>query len=86
MEKAVDNHEIRTFLYVVVAMGIINLSELRDYWSTSNIRQVSWFPTTMMLNRFEMISRYIHLYGNTKEPLSDSPDYKLYKLGNIDKF
>ena len=33
-----------------------------------------------------MISRYIHLCDNTKVPASDSPDYKLYELRNIDKF
>ena len=33
-----------------------------------------------------MISRYIHLCDNTKVPPSDSPDYKLYKLGNNDTF
>ena len=76
----------RAFLGVVIAMGIVNLPEIRNYWSTSDLCQVPWFLAVITLNRFEMISRYIHLYDNTKVPPSDSPDYKLYKLGNIDKF
>ena len=67
-------------------MGIVNLPEIRNYWSTSDLCQVPWFLAVITLNRFEMISRYIHLYDNTKVPPSDSPDYKLYELGNIDKF
>ena len=79
--KTVENDEIRAFLGAVIAMGILNLPELKDYWSTKNICQVPWFPTVMTLNRSEMISRYIYLCVITKVPPSDSPDYKLYKLG-----
>ena len=67
-------------------MGIVNLPELRNYWSTSDIYKVPWFPTVMILNRFEMISRNIHLCDNTKVPPIDSPDYKLYNLRNIGNF
>ena len=74
MQKTVDNYEIEAFL-VVIALGVVNLLELRDYWSTSEICQVPWHPAIMSLYRFEMISRYIHLCDKSKELTSALPDH-----------
>ena len=74
MWKTVDNDETGVFLVVVIALGVVNLPELRDYWSTSKICQVP-HPTIMPLNRFEMTSRYIHLCNNSKESPSNLPDH-----------
>ena len=46
------------------------------------VRYYDFYQSCQVL-RFYMISRYIHLADNNKMPIKNSPDYKLYKLGNI---
>lgn len=41
----VSEEEIMAFLGVVMAMGIVNLPELDDYWATCAITSLPWFPS-----------------------------------------
>ena len=73
-------------------MGIVKLSLLKDHLSTSSISQELWFPTVVLLSRFETISKgncgFGHIYWrifNGKLHFLCSVCNKLYKLGNMKK-
>ena len=38
----VSKEEMYAFTAIGIAMGIINLPEIRDYWSTASILNVPW--------------------------------------------
>ena len=65
-------------------MEVVQLLEIRDYWSNAEIMNMSLFPSITSLNRFEMNSRYLYLSDNEVTP-TYSPGYKLYEIGDIDK-
>ena len=80
----VTKEEIKAFLRINIAMGIVNLPEMKSYWA-KGITRVPWFPSIMSRPRFEQICHYLHLADNSKQPDKDSKEYKLYKLGKIDE-
>ncbi|KAJ8405604.1 hypothetical protein AAFF_G00315840 [Aldrovandia affinis] len=70
--------EMKTFIGLCVAMGILQLPARRDYW-----RQKKWlfqtnFPEAMARDRFAMIWRYLHLQDNQANDVDRSD--KLWKL------
>ena len=73
--------ELLAFIGVVIAMGIIQLPEMSDYWSTSPITQVPWFSTIFTGKRFFTILANLHLVDNIVEGADQAN--KLYILGNI---
>ena len=73
---------MKAFLRMNIAMGIINLAGVRDYF-LSGLSQVPWFPAIMSVGRFEQICQYLHLSDNKKTPDRNSREFKLYKLGKI---
>ena len=62
-----------------IAMGIINLLAVQDYWS-SGLSQVSWFSAIMLVGQ---ICQCLHFADNKKTPDRNSKEFKLYKLGNV---
>ena len=80
----VTKEEIKAFLRINIAMGIVNLPEMKSYWA-KGITRVPWFPSIMSRPRFEQICHYLHLADNSKQPDKDSKEYKLYKLCKIDE-
>ena len=75
----VKKEEIKDFLGINIAMGLVNLPEMKSYWA-KGITCVPWFPSIMSRPRFEQICQYLHLADNSKQPDKDSKEYKLYKL------
>ncbi|KAJ8416172.1 hypothetical protein AAFF_G00381940 [Aldrovandia affinis] len=70
--------EMKTFIGLCVAMGILRLPARRDHW-----RQKKWlfqtnFPEAMARDRFAMIWRYLHLQDNQANDVDRSD--KLWKL------
>ena len=43
-----------------IAMGIVNLPNIRDFWSMEPIIQHRWFGSIMCHDRFKQILRYFH--------------------------
>ncbi|XP_066928278.1 piggyBac transposable element-derived protein 4-like [Clytia hemisphaerica] len=81
--KPISKEEIMAFIGVTIAMGIINLPELEQYWRKDGICNIPWFSTVMTYTRYKAILKFIHLVDKENLPHKDSPDYKLYKLGGI---
>jgi len=63
----ISKEELFAFIGINVAMGIVRLPRVHDYWSTSPIFCLPWFPAIMSRDRFFKISRYLHLVDGTKQ-------------------
>ena len=61
----VDKDEMRTFIALILAMGLVNKPCIHSYWSTDDILQTPFFTNCMSRNRFTKILRYIHFVNNT---------------------
>ena len=85
----VTEAELLAFFGVTLAMGLINLPKMRDYWSTSSFMSVPWFRSIFTRGRYEQIQlqpqllTFLHLVNNKNTPSKESPEYKLYKLGSL---
>ena len=75
--------EMKAFIGVTVAMGIVKLPEIENYWRKDGICNVPWFSSIMSIKRYKQILRFLHLNDNTNVPEKDAPNYKLYKLGGL---
>ena len=64
-------------------MGLTNLPQMRDYWSTSSSISVPWFCSIFTCGRFEQIPNFLHLVNKENTPPRESPENKLYKLGSL---
>ena len=59
--------ELLAFIALNIAMGILRLPQVRDYWTTSEVLSTPWFPTIMSRDRFFTILRFLHLVDSTKQ-------------------
>ena len=76
--------EIAAFVGLNIAMGIVNLPKLHDYWSTNPILQHPWFASVMSRNRFFSIQRFFHFTDNSVLASKGNPGYdKLGKIRNL---
>ena len=55
--------EMKAFVGVILNMGIIQLKNLRDYWSTSTICNIPFFPAVFPRDRFFPIFGMLHVGG-----------------------
>jgi len=74
---ALTREEFLQFLGVVLAMGIIRLPEIRDYWSTDSVLNFPFFRSNFARDRFEDILRFLHVVDNQQAP---HPRPTLYKI------
>jgi len=81
--KDITFEELKAFLGILIAMGLLDLPKFHDYWSRGNLLSVPWFATIMPRDRFFEILRYLHLSNKENEPPRDDPSHKLYKLGDL---
>ena len=67
-----------------IAMGIISLPSIKDYWSSNPILRHNWFSTVMSRKRFLEILRFFHIVDNTTAPSRSDPNYnRLWKIQPI---
>jgi hypothetical protein len=57
--KPVNNQEMRAFLRLVMAMGIVKKPSIESYWETSGITETENFRDVMPRNRFQSILRHL---------------------------
>ena len=81
MWTPISKKELMAFVGINIAMGIISLPTLNDYWSTDPILAHTWFRTVMSRNRFRKILRNIHVVDNSAAPSRTAPNYdRLWKV------
>ena len=78
--KDVSPTEKLAIFGVNIAMGMVRLPEISDYWKRSGVMEVSWFRSIFTRKQFYDILKYLHL---AETPEKTDHSYKLYKLGGI---
>ena len=68
--------EMMAFISLNIAMGIVNTSDIKDFWSTDPILSHPWFPSVMSRDRFLQILQCLHVNNNDNDTGND----KLFKL------
>ena len=68
--------EMKAFIGLNIAMGIINCSDVRDFWSTDTILSHPWFPSTLSRDNFLQILSNLHVNDNNNNARND----KLFKV------
>ena len=51
--------ELQAFIGINVAMGMLRLPQIRDYWATDDIISTPWFPSIISRDSFVEILRYV---------------------------
>jgi len=76
-----DVEELRTFLAMVIIMGLINFPSIEDAWVTSWPFATTTFSSIMSRDRFSLILRFLHLNDSTKYVSKGQPGHDpLFKL------
>lgn len=74
--------EIKAFLGMTIAMGLVRQLNIQDYWSTDPVVSTPFFSSVMSRDRFLSIMSYLHLSDNTSAiPRSEEGYSPLQKLG-----
>ena len=76
--------EMKSFLGMIIGMGVHKLPALHDYWSQHPLLGVPGLTRNMGRNRFQSILQNLHLNDNSKAPAARSPNFdKMYKVRPI---
>ena len=59
--------EVQALLGVILAMGLIKLLEIDDYWRRGSVYGMSWFPSIFRQDHFKQLLCYLHLANNEQE-------------------
>ena len=73
--------ELQAFIAMNVAMGMLRLPQIRDYWATNDILSTPWFPAIMSRDRFFQLLRYLHLVDSSLQHKKGEEGYDpLFKV------
>jgi len=64
--KETDENEIKTYIGAILYMTILNLPDLDNYWEKNTIFETK-LGQYISRNRFEIISKFLHLCNNEKK-------------------
>ena len=60
--------DLKAWLRLTLAMGLVNKSNLKAYWSTDFVIKTLLFPSTMSRDRYLQILRFLHFVNNDTAP------------------
>ena len=60
--------EMKAFFGLIIAMGLVAVDDLQEYWSTHPISDLPFFRSIMKRDRFLLILLFLHLSNNEKQP------------------
>ena len=73
--------ELLAFIGLNVAMGLIQLPQIQDYWNKNEVLATPFFPSIMSCDRFQNILRYLHLNDSSQQKKHGEDGYDaLYKV------
>ena len=81
-EWSTDAQEIRAYMGFMILMGINQLPEIRDYWSTNEFLHYAPIANRISRDRFEQITRYLHFTDNDVLPSRDAVNFS--RLQKVD--
>ena len=74
--KPTTGEEMEAFIGINVAMGLKDMPEYKDYWSTDPVLNDHYISGVMSRHRYEKISQYLHV----TKPGEEDPTDKLTKV------
>ncbi|XP_033741799.1 piggyBac transposable element-derived protein 4-like [Pecten maximus] len=79
----VSNNEMKAFLGMIIAMGLVTQANIQDYWSSDPVVSTPFFGTVMSRDRFLSIMSFLHLSDNNMALQRGQENYSpLQKLGS----
>ena len=73
--------DILAYIGLNIAMRIVDLPDITEYWTKEPMLQSSWFPSVMSLKKFQAISHFLYFADNSAAPSRDDPTYDpLWKI------
>nr|BAF82021.1 piggyBac transposase Uribo1 [Xenopus borealis] len=74
-------NEIKKFLALTLAMGLVELNTIASYWDTTTVISVPLFSAVMPRNRYQILLRFLHFNDNAAAVPPNEPGHdRLYKL------
>ncbi|GFO35124.1 PiggyBac transposable element-derived protein 4-like [Plakobranchus ocellatus] len=68
-------NEMWAFLGLIVAMGLIVIENLDEYWSIDQVYKLPFFGSVMPKDRFSLLLSFLHLANNKEQPPRDHPNH-----------
>lgn len=76
--------ELQAFIGMNIAMGMLRLPQIRDYWATDEVLSTPWFPSIMPRDRFFQIMRFLHLVDSSQQRKKGEEGYDpLFKVRSL---
>ncbi|XP_041420032.1 piggyBac transposable element-derived protein 4-like [Xenopus laevis] len=76
-----DVNEIKRFVGLTLAMGLVKAHSLESYWDTTTVLSIPVFSATMPRNRYQLLLRFLHFNNNaTAVPPNEPGHDRLHKL------
>ncbi|XP_041421552.1 piggyBac transposable element-derived protein 4-like [Xenopus laevis] len=76
-----DIAEMKRFVGLTLAMGLIKVNSLESYWDTTTVLSIPIFSATMPRNRYQLLLRFLHFNDNSRAvPPNDPSHDRLHKL------
>nr|BAF82020.1 piggyBac transposase Uribo1 [Xenopus laevis] len=73
--------EIKRFLALTLAMGLVERNTLASYWDTTTVLSIPLFSAVMPRNRYQILLRFLHFNDNAAAVPPNEPGHdRLYKL------
>ena len=60
-QDGVTPGEMKAFLAMIIAMGLVNQENIQDYWSTDEVLSTPFFPQIMSRDKFMNILSFFSL-------------------------
>ncbi|XP_054259935.1 piggyBac transposable element-derived protein 4-like [Macrosteles quadrilineatus] len=60
--------EMKSYIGILLSMGLTRRKSLRDYWSTDPLLYIPFYKKTMPFKRFKIITSMFHLSSNVSPP------------------
>lgn len=82
--KPIVEDEIKKFIALVIGMGIVNMPDMQQYWSTSWPFTSTNFSSIMSRDRFLLLLKFLHLADNTRMAAKGQRGYDtLFKVRHL---
>ena len=80
----VTSGDLKAFLAMIIAMGLVNQENIQDYWSTDEVLSTPFFPQIISRDKFKNILTFFHLCNNDNYIPRGQEGYNpVNKLGTI---
>ncbi|GFO04148.1 PiggyBac transposable element-derived protein 4 [Plakobranchus ocellatus] len=67
--------EMWTFFGLIIAMGLVVIDDIEEYWSSHPLYDLPFFRSIMRRDKFLLILSFLHLADNKEQPLRESENF-----------